>query len=201
MNLTQNRAIQALLKVWDQHTEWNDERWLAYVIGTAAYETNDFLIKEESLSFASASRLKVVWPTKFPTEEAAQRYVKNPEGLADVVYGGQMGNTEPGDGWRYHGRGFTEIRGRINYRHYGELIGAELEEYPDLAIAPSIGARLAFAQFIPSGAFNFLARYFNRDTEDWISPRSVVSRRSIGALQVANKSKAFLECIKEAHLN
>jgi hypothetical protein len=58
-----------------------------------------------------------------------------------------LGNTEPGDGARYHGRGFIQLTGRVNYRNYGRKLGVPLEEQPELALSPDVSARI-------------LARYF-----------------------------------------
>ncbi|RDI51652.1 glycoside hydrolase family 19 protein [Nocardia mexicana] len=53
------------------------------------------------------------------------------------------GNTEPGDGPRYHGRGPIQLTGRGNYRAAGEALGLDLEGNPELAAAPDIGFRIA----------------------------------------------------------
>lgn len=62
-------------------------------------------------------------------------------------YEGQMalGDTEPGDGFRYRGRGLFQITGRWNYRHFGAAIGEPLEDNPNLAAQPGIAVRLACA--------------------------------------------------------
>lgn len=57
------------------------------------------------------------------------------EGRAD------LGNTEPGDGRRYKGRGAIQVTGRANYREVGRTIGVDLEANPELAEDP----RYAFA--------------------------------------------------------
>ncbi len=53
------------------------------------------------------------------------------------------GNTEPGDGPRYHGRGPIQLTGRANYRAAGQALGLDLEGTPDLAARPDIGFRIA----------------------------------------------------------
>lgn len=70
----------------------------------------------------------------------------------DCVYGKDsgipLGNTQPGDGWKYVGRGLNGITGRANYRHYGKLIGVDLESNPELLEKPEISAKAAIAFFL-----------------------------------------------------
>lgn len=67
------------------------------------------------------------------------------EGRAD------LGNTQPGDGKRYKGRGPIQITGRSNYRKYGRVIGINIEKYPELASNPCIGMRLALEYWKAKG--------------------------------------------------
>lgn len=59
------------------------------------------------------------------------------EGRAD------LGNTQPGDGKRYKGRGPIQCTGRANYRRYGLKIGIDLEGHPEIAAIPSLGMLIA----------------------------------------------------------
>jgi putative chitinase len=60
--------------------------------------------------------------------------------------GTQLGNTQPGDGFLYRGRGFLQLTGRANYVRYGKLTGhPELIDDPDLANEPHISAAIAVA--------------------------------------------------------
>lgn len=54
-----------------------------------------------------------------------------------------LGNSQPGDGVRYKGRGFIQLTGRANFRSAGSDLGLDLENNPDLAEQPDIAARLA----------------------------------------------------------
>jgi putative chitinase len=54
-----------------------------------------------------------------------------------------LGNTQPGDGPRYKGRGYIQITGRYNYRTFGGYIGEDLEGNPPLAEQPPIAAKVA----------------------------------------------------------
>ena len=58
------------------------------------------------------------------------------EGRAD------LGNTQPGDGRRYKGRGFIQITGRSNYTTYGNLLGVDLVGNPDLALDPTVASQI-----------------------------------------------------------
>ncbi len=66
-------------------------------------------------------------------------FTRNYEGRKD------LGNTQPGDGARYHGRGFIQVTGRANYRAYGQRLGVDLENNPDLALDAVVAARILAA--------------------------------------------------------
>lgn len=58
---------------------------------------------------------------------------------------GDLGNTYPGDGKRFKGRGPIQCTGRANYRRFGIILGIDIETHPDIAAVPSIGMQLACA--------------------------------------------------------
>jgi hypothetical protein len=57
----------------------------------------------------------------------------------------ELGNTQPGDGVRYAGRGYVQLTGRRNYRRAGQEIGKDLEGNPDLAMRPDVAAKVLVA--------------------------------------------------------
>lgn len=110
-------------------------RATAHFMAQVLHESAMLTVLAENLNY-SADRLVAVWPRRFPTADRARPYARNPEGLANYVYGGRMGNTEPGDGWRYRGRGLIQITGRSNYELVQELTGLPAVNDPDLLLEP-----------------------------------------------------------------
>lgn len=104
-------------------------------LGQVLHESAGLTQFSENLNY-SAERLCAVWPTRFPTLTDARPYARNPEALANKVYGGRMGNLYLGDGWRFRGRGPIQLTGRENYRTVGTLIGQDLESVPELMEQP-----------------------------------------------------------------
>jgi putative chitinase len=84
----------------------------------------------------SPERLTEVWPHRFPTQADALFFAHSPEALANKVYGGRMGNDQPGDGWRYRGRGIPMVTGKAGYAFLGDLMGQDLVSNPELLEQP-----------------------------------------------------------------
>lgn len=114
----------------------------AAFIGQCGHESNNFRTLEENLHY-SASALMRVWPSRFPDNDTAEKYANNPEKIANKVYAGRMGNTEEGDGWKYHGRGLIQLTGKENYEHCGSSIGVDLVGNPDRLLDPEYAAMSA----------------------------------------------------------
>lgn len=110
-------------------------RATAHFVAQVLHESGGLRYLAENLNY-SAERLCAVWPKRFPTADRARPYAHNPEKLANYVYAGRMGNIEPGDGWKYIGRGLIQITGRSNYALVQELTGLQVLDDPGLLGEP-----------------------------------------------------------------
>jgi|SRR5919198_3173625 predicted chitinase len=99
-----------------------------------------------------------------------------------------LGNTNPGDGVRYHGRGFIQLTGRANYRGYGKKLGVPLEQNPNLALDPSVAARILAAYMKDHGIGGLAAR------GDWKGVRRAVN----GGLNGWDRFNACVQKLQQA---
>ena len=81
-------------------------------IANVLEECSEFRLFQENLNYKTPERLMAVWPGRFPSVASAMPYVRNPQKLANYVYGGRMGNTLPDDGWLMRGSGPIQLTGR-----------------------------------------------------------------------------------------
>jgi len=89
----------------------------------------------ENLNY-TIENLMTVWPHSFPNAQSTAGYVMNPEALANKQYGRRDDNTQPGDGWKYSGRGVIQITFRDNYEPCGKSLGIDLVNHPELLEQP-----------------------------------------------------------------
>lgn len=109
--------LQELLPKYEITTP---ERIAGY-FAQVGHESGSFSIGRENLRYSSPERLRAVFGTKrFPTIEFANQYVKQPQKVANYVYGGRNGNTLSNDGWLFRGGGSIQLTFRSNYASYSQ---------------------------------------------------------------------------------
>lgn len=105
----------------------------------------------------------------------AERYEGDPRVYFEAKYGAhtsvgkRLGNTQPGDGYTYRGRGFIQLTGRANYTAMSKRLGLDLVNDPDQALAAYPAARIFAAYFKDRG----VAAAANRG--DWREVRRLVN--------------------------
>lgn len=132
---TQGRYIKAILDSWPvlERYEINTPLRLGHFFGQGLVETGWLKYTEEGFSY-SEEALKKTFRVYRRNPDLAKQHARKKELIANTVYGGRadLGNTEPGDGWKFRGRGFIQLTGRYNYTRYGEAAGIDLVNDPDI---------------------------------------------------------------------
>lgn len=128
-------------------------QWIAQV----GHESGDFRTVTENLNYRNTAltakfgnRITLTEANRLGRNDATGQKA-NPEGIANVIYGGawgsrNLGNTQPGDGWRFRGRGLIQVTGRSNYAACSRaLYGDEqiLLDDPDILSEPDGAIRSA----------------------------------------------------------
>lgn len=117
-----------------------EPRELAAFMGQMQVESGNFRSMHENLNY-SGERLLEVFPGRngMDTRAEADAIARGgQQGIANAIYGGNwgrenLGNTEQGDGWRFHGRGYVQLTGRDNYERAARETGMDVVNNPDLA--------------------------------------------------------------------
>lgn len=138
-----------------------DRRELAIFMGQMQVESGGFRSMHEGLNYRPERLLAVFGPYTdrkgvwhdgrnglTTLDEARAITARGPRGVAEAIYGGRwgarnLGNLEPGDGWKYHGRGYVQLTGRDNYERVGQALNLDLLNDADLAADRAIAARIA----------------------------------------------------------
>jgi putative chitinase len=132
-------------------------RRVAHFLAQVGHESAGLTVTEESLNYSTPGRIQATWPRRFPTEADAAPYVRAPESLANLVYGGQMGNVNAGDGWAFRGRGLIQTTGRRNFMRLAEVYGLGSAEKSAAWAATREGAAMSAGLFWADQRLNDLA--------------------------------------------
>lgn len=159
---------------------------LAHFLAQCAHESGNFKVKIENLNY-SARRLREIFRKYFPTMEMALQYQRNPEKIANLVYGNRMGNGNEasGDGFRYRGRGYIQLTGKDNYAAFERSIGDKILENPSL---------VATKYPLTSAGWFFSVRGINRISDKGSTIKNIeeVTRRVNGGLNgIEDRIKKF----------
>lgn len=125
-----------------------NELAVALMMGQFSEECGAGLEMVENLNYSAEGLLRT-FPRHF-TGTMAVRYAHNPRMIADIAYGGRMGNAPPpsDDGWNYRGKGLSQLTGKENYERLRDAAGLDVVTNPDLLISPATCLECAVADFV-----------------------------------------------------
>jgi putative chitinase len=113
--------------------ELNTPLRLAHFLAQAGHESGGFKAVNENLNYG-AKGLLTIFKKYFASTEKAAAYERKPEKIANLVYGGRMGNgpEATGEGYKFRGRGYIQLTGKDNYKAFDAVVEENLLESPDL---------------------------------------------------------------------
>ena len=113
--------------------ELNTPLRLAHFLAQAGHESGGFKAVNENLNYG-AKGLLGIFKKYFSTPAKAALYERKPEKIANLVYGGRMGNgaEATGEGYKFRGRGYIQLTGKDNYKAFDTVVPENLLESPDL---------------------------------------------------------------------
>jgi putative chitinase len=105
---------------------------LCHFLAQCAHESGNFKAVTENLNYSPVSLLKVFG--KYFNEKNVEAYARKPEKIANLVYGNRMGNgpEATGEGFKYRGRGYIQLTGKVNYQSFDKVVEEDVTANPDL---------------------------------------------------------------------
>lgn len=164
-------GMELILNTWLATQPEGDLRQLAYVLGTVFHETATTMAPIHEMGGAS--------------------YLAR--------YRGRLGNVEPGDDVKFHGRGFVQLTGRDNYTRMSKVVGVDLVADPDRACEPEFAATiLVYGMTHGSFTSHKLADYFHGDVADWVGARAIVNGKDCDQV-IAGHARMFYQALVDDH--
>jgi putative chitinase len=175
--------IQGACKAYDITTPQRVSGFLSQI----GHESGGLASLQENLNYSVEAILKLFGRHRI-SEADARLYGRtatqkaNQKALADILYGGEfgrknLGNTEPGDGSAFIGRGLKQLTGRSNYKRCGDAIGTDLIANPEKLLEP-VNAALSAGWFWSVNGLNALA-----DKGDVVAMTKRINGGDIGLAQ------------------
>lgn len=131
----------------------------AMFIAQIGHESGGFKQVVESLNYTPQALLST-FGRRVTSQQANElgrtsAHPANQQAIANLVYGGRMGNKYAGDGWEYRGRGLIQITGLDNYRVCGAGLKIDLVAKPELLESDQHAARSAAWFFASNGCLKY----------------------------------------------
>jgi putative chitinase len=106
---------------------------ISHFLAQCAHESGNFKTVNENLNYGAKGLLRT-FKKYFPTEAKALQYERKPEKIANLVYANRMGNgaESSGDGFKYRGRGYIQLTGKVNYESFNKMVDEDIIVNPNL---------------------------------------------------------------------
>jgi putative chitinase len=181
-------AVIAMIPAVAQKFQIDSALRLAHFLAQCGHESGGFRLTKENLNY-SAKGLNGIFKKYFPTEAAAAAYARQPEKIANKVYGGRMGNgpESSGDGAKFCGRGYIQLTGKDNYTAFGKSIGEDVCANPQVVAEKY--ALLSAAWFFNKNGLHKMADGGATDAV----VTSITKRVNGGTIGLADRIKHFKE--------
>lgn len=115
---------------------------LAQFLGQTAHESHNF---KTMVEYGDANYFKKYEP-KFVKDKKTKKFILDPKTKKPKNFNPKavtLGNTMPGDGEKYKGRGYIQLTGKYNYEQAGKALGLDLVKNPQLVEKPEVAAKVA----------------------------------------------------------
>lgn len=173
----QVEGMSAIMNEWEVR-KLSDRRWLAYMMATTFHETNQTM--QPIHEMGSATYFKRMYDIQGKRPRTAQLY----------------GNTTPGDGIKYCGRGFVQLTWKVNYEKAGKALGIDLVTNPHRAMELNVAVQIMFEGMI-QGWFSGkkLIDYFTSVKDDGLHARRIINGLDC-AREILSYHLRFVEALK-----
>lgn len=141
----------------------------------------------ENLNYSAQGLIQTF--SKYFTTTEAINFANQPEKIANRVYANRMGNgnESSGDGWKYRGRGFIQITGKINYFQLANDTDLDCLKNPDLLLQEA-NAMISALWFWNKAGLNKLA-----DKNDI---KGITRKINGGTIGLAHRQELFNKYLK-----
>lgn len=149
--MTEARATEVIVLIdtaLDAFPKMDTKMRLLGFLAQAGVESGGFTKTRESLNYSVTGLLNGFPRSRISEADCRRLGRKEGEGplsrdrqmaIANLVYGGRYGNTQPNDGWDYRGGGPLQLTFRDNYRAAGIALAMPLDAKPETIEDPLIG--------------------------------------------------------------
>jgi hypothetical protein len=181
MKQKQVEGIEAILNKWEKEMPKADDRWLAYMLGTAHHETGRTMQAVRETFASSDDKAISILNSAFGKGQLS--WVKKPYWVKDA------------DGKSWLGRGLVQLTHKSNYEKMKKAIGEDLVKDPSLAMNLDVAVKIMF-EGMTKGSFTTrkLADFFDGKKEEWRDARKIINGLERADL-VASYAKSYYSAI------